>query len=508
MSRTRRGPRYDPSMPLEPGSTFADFKVLQLLGSGGMGEVYLVEHPRLPRTDALKVLPAAISADPAYRQRFTREADLAARLWHPNIIGLHDRGEFNDQLWISMDYVRGLDVAELLQHRRPGGLQPDEVAAIALAVASALDYAHASGLLHRDVKPANILLSYDHGDGERRIVLSDFGIARPIEEIGGLTTTNMTVGTVSYAAPEQLMGQSIDGRSDQYALAATVFHLLTGSPPFADSNPAVVISKHLNAPPPRLADHRPELGAADSVMARALAKNPADRFGRCTDFAQALAAALAPSGRTAPVTAADATAASVTSPSWHHVETQHAGAAGAPFGYPTAPAVPQPAPRSAAALVVPLVLVALLVGAVAFAIPQFLRGDPRPSTAPPQWQPYVDFATTFTEHLMTTSPPTADANIERIISESTGQFRQEFSDQRDSFRKSLLDAGVTTTSKANVGALASVDDASHTALVLVAATSTVSNSNGANNDPQSWRLQVTVEKSDDAYKTSKVEFTE
>ena len=222
----RRG--YDPAMPLPNGSTFAGFTILRLLGSGGMGEVYLAQHPRLPRRDALKLLPLDWSADDEYRTRFIREADLASTLWHPHIVGVHDRGEANGQLWISMDYVDGLDAARLLADRYPAGMPVDDVVRIVTAVASGLDYAHKQGLLHRDVKPANIMLTHLDDDGEQRILLTDFGIARNVDDISGLTTTNMTVGTVAYSAPEQLMGEDIDGRADQYALAATTYHLLTG----------------------------------------------------------------------------------------------------------------------------------------------------------------------------------------------------------------------------------------------------------------------------------------
>ncbi|MGH3676422.1 MAG: serine/threonine-protein kinase [Mycobacterium sp.] len=274
-------------MPLADGQTFAGYIIVRLLGSGGMGEVYLADHPRLPRRDALKVLPADVSADSEYRQRFNREADLAATLWHPHIVGVHDRGDFEGQIWISMDYVEGTDAAELLRDRYPNGMPKRQVLEIVTAVAEALDYAHQQNLLHRDVKPANIMLT-DPEVGEQRILLGDFGIARRVDDASGLTATNMTVGTVFYAAPEQLMGDDLNGRADQYALAATAFHLLAGSPPFQHSNPTVVISQHLTASPPAIADRRPELSALDPVFAKALAKDPKDRFDRCADFARAL----------------------------------------------------------------------------------------------------------------------------------------------------------------------------------------------------------------------------
>ncbi len=274
-------------MPLACGATFADYTILRRLGSGGMAEVYLAQHPRLPRRDALKVMSEAITADTDFRERFLREADLTATLWHPNIVQVHDRGEFDGHLWISMDYVEGTDAARLVKDRYPAGMPIQDVCAIVTAVADALDYAHKRGLLHRDVKPANILLT-EPEDGKRRILLADFGIARPLGDISGLTATNFTVGTLAYAAPEQLVGADIDGRADQYALAATAFHLLTGAPPFQHDNPVAVISQHLTAPPPKLSDRRPELASLDDVLSTALAKDPADRFDRCDEFAAAL----------------------------------------------------------------------------------------------------------------------------------------------------------------------------------------------------------------------------
>ena len=285
-------------MPLANGDVFAGYQILRPLGFGGMGEVYLVAHPRLPRHDALKILPAEMSSDREFRGRFNREAELAAALYHPHIVGIHDRGESSGQLWISMDYIDGPDAGRLLRERYPTGMPPREVTEIVSAVADALDYAHARGLLHRDIKPPNILLTNPER-GRRRILLADFGIARNTAENSGLTDTNVTLGTVNYAAPEQLMGSAVDGRADQYGLAGTAYTLLTGTPLFADSNPAVVIGRHLNAAPPHLADRRPELAALDPVLAKALAKNPAERYPSCTDFANALRQAVE-TGRSAP----------------------------------------------------------------------------------------------------------------------------------------------------------------------------------------------------------------
>ncbi len=294
-------------MPLTNGQIFAGYTIIRLLGSGAMGEVYLAQHPRLPRKDALKVLSADVSADADYRARFAREADVASTLWHPNIVGVHDRGGDDGQLWISMEFVDGTDAASLLRDRYPVGMPADEVATIIAAIASALDYAHQRGLLHRDVKPANILLANPE-DCERRILLGDFGIARNVNDVSGLTKTNMTVGTVAYCAPEQLLGEEIDGRADQYSLAATAYHLLTGSQLFPSSNPAVVISRHLNVPPPALADSRPDLAKLDAVLAIGLAKQPDDRFRRCSDFARALSEQINPG---VPITSAPTALAAV-----------------------------------------------------------------------------------------------------------------------------------------------------------------------------------------------------
>jgi serine/threonine protein kinase, bacterial len=274
-------------MSLNNGDAFAGYAIVKRLGAGGMGEVYLAQHPRLPRRDALKVLPAALTADLEFRQRFSREADLASELWHPHIVGIHDRGEFEGQLWLSMDYVEGTDAAELLRSRHPSGMPRSEAFTIISAIADALDYAHQRGLLHRDIKPANILLS-DTDPRGRRILLADFGIARQVGDISGLTATNMVMGTTAYAAPEQLLGHDIDGRADQYALGCTAFHVLTGVAPYDNSNAAVVISQHLSAPPPQLSARRPDLADLGATITRVLAKDPASRYSSCSEFAAAL----------------------------------------------------------------------------------------------------------------------------------------------------------------------------------------------------------------------------
>jgi len=286
-------------MPLADGQSFAGYTIEGTLGVGGMGEVYLAKHPRLPRRDALKVLGTEVSHDDEYRQRFNQEAEMVATLHHPNIVTIYDRGDYDGSLWIAMEFVDGTDASRLLTEVHPRGIPAAEVVRIVNAVADALDHAHSHQLLHRDIKPANILLGRpESGDGA--IMLADFGVARWVGQPSDLTGSDMTVGTVTYAAPEQLKGEMIDGRADQYALAATAFHLLTGAAPFANSNPAVVISSHLSAAPPVIGEQRPDLALFGSVFARALAKDPAQRYGSCRDFAADLADALATDGGTTP----------------------------------------------------------------------------------------------------------------------------------------------------------------------------------------------------------------
>ena len=303
-------------MSLAVGQVFAGYTIVRRLGAGAMGEVYLAEHPRLPRQDALKVMVQQVSTDSEYRERFNREAQNAATLSHPNIVTLYDRGEFEDQLWLSMDYIEGTDASRLLEQQYRKGLPPDEVVRIVAAVADALDYAHQRRLLHRDVKPANILLAKLDSGGWRAL-LGDFGIARRVDDSSGLTQSNIAVGTVAYAAPEQLMGLPLDGRADQYSLAATAFELLTGSHLYQDRNPAVVISQHVTAPPPQIAERKPELSGLGPVLSKALAKAPDDRYATCTDFADALARRL--NGAVDEIGDTDATvAASAMVPPNHH----------------------------------------------------------------------------------------------------------------------------------------------------------------------------------------------
>ncbi|HEY2085681.1 MAG TPA: serine/threonine-protein kinase [Mycobacterium sp.] len=274
-------------MPLVIGATAAGFSIVRQLGYEEFGELYVAEHPRLPRHQVLHLIPAETSVDLDYRARFDEESDLAAALWHPNIAGLTDRGEFEGQLWLSSEYIDGSDAAELLGEGHLDGLPPRMVIEIVSAIADALDYAHDRGVLHRYVNPGNILVSKSPAD-RRRIALTGLGVARPAGVNNTLTRAGMFIGTAGYTAPEQLMGDELDGRADQYALAASAFHLLTGAPPFAHFNPSVVVNRQLNDRAPRPSEIRPDLTEFDAIFARALSKDPVDRFRRARDFAKAL----------------------------------------------------------------------------------------------------------------------------------------------------------------------------------------------------------------------------
>jgi serine/threonine-protein kinase len=278
---------YHLPMPLVIGATAAGFCIVRQLGYEEFGELYVAEHPRLPRQQVLHLIPAEISVDLDYRVRFNQESDQAAALWHPNIAGLTDRGEFEDQLWLSTEYIDGSDSVELLGDGHLDGMPPRMVIEIVSAIADALDYAHDSGVLHRYVNPGNILISKSPAD-RRRIALTGFGVARPEGAHNLLTRAGMFIGTASYTAPEQLLGDELDGRADQYALAASAFHLLTGAPPFAHFNPSVVVNRQLNDRPPRPSEIRPDLTEFDAIFARALSQDPVDRYRRGRDFAKAL----------------------------------------------------------------------------------------------------------------------------------------------------------------------------------------------------------------------------
>ncbi|HEY5881422.1 MAG TPA: protein kinase [Nakamurella sp.] len=281
-------------MVLNPGEQFAGYSIESVLGTGGMGAVYLAKHPRLPRRDALKLLNPAFSNDPNFRARFEREADLAAGLVHRNIVAVYDRGSVDGQLWISMQYVAGVD-ASVAARAGDGSMTPHRVVHIISEVGAGLDYAHRAGLLHRDVKPANILLAAPDDPSEpEHVLLTDFGIAKSTtDEVQHLTGTGNLLATLAYASPEQIEARHLDHRVDIYALGCVLYELLTGSVPYPENSPFATMTAHLKNPIPKVTERVPWLPPGlDAVVAKALAKDPDERFNSCRELSLAARAAL------------------------------------------------------------------------------------------------------------------------------------------------------------------------------------------------------------------------
>jgi serine/threonine protein kinase len=272
---------------LAPGYRVGGYLIERLIGTGGMAAVFRARDERLDRVVALKLL----TGDEVVRQRFAREARAVAAVDHPHIIPVYEAGEAGAVLYIAMRYVGGDDLRTIVH--RDGPLQAKRAAGFVSAVASALDAAHDAGLIHRDVKPANILVDAGPGRPEHTY-LSDFGLARSVLSAGALTGAGQFLGTPEYAAPEQISGGApVDGRADQYALGCVAFTLLTGSPPFQREEPMALLYAHLSVPPPAVTALRPGLPAAvDQVLATVLAKEPDQRYGSCGEFADALRDAL------------------------------------------------------------------------------------------------------------------------------------------------------------------------------------------------------------------------
>ena len=270
------------------GSRVAGYRLEGQIGQGGMAVVFRAHDERLDRQVALKILAPALAADDAFRQRFIRESRAAAAVDDPHIIPVFEAGEAAGVLFIAMRYVGGGDMRTLMD--REGPLSAARAAAIVSPVASALDAAHVAGLVHRDVKPANVLVDAQPGRPDH-VYLSDFGLSKGAAS--SLTGTGQFLGTLEYIAPEQIEGKAVDGRADEYALACAAFELLTGEPPFRRDEAMAVMYAQLSEPPPLLTSRRPDLPpAADQVFARALAKAPGDRYPSCREFADALRAAF------------------------------------------------------------------------------------------------------------------------------------------------------------------------------------------------------------------------
>lgn len=271
-------------MDLPPGTVFCGYRIERLVGAGAMGAVYLAAHPRLSRLVALKVLDEARGRDARVRARFEREAELAGRLEHPNIVPVFDRSAPGEKiLWLSMRYVDGGDAAAAV--RRAGPLEMRRAVRLIADAAAGLDFAHRHQVLHRDVKPANILIDADDTGGERALV-ADFGIARAVDDT---VTAGVVSGSLAYTAPELFEADGGDHRADIYSFGCTVFELLTGRTPFVRSDQASMIAAHLSAPPPSLRALRPDVPPElDAAVTAALAKDPGERPGDCGELVAGL----------------------------------------------------------------------------------------------------------------------------------------------------------------------------------------------------------------------------
>jgi Protein kinase domain len=267
------------------GTELAGYRIVEPLGRGGTSVVYRAEHVRLGRPAALKLL-APVLGEAGFRDRFLRESQLAASIDHPSILPVYDAGEEDGFLYIAMACVEGSDLKTLLAEE--GRLPVRRALRILGQIGSALDAAHARGLVHRDVKPANILVGADD-----RAYLSDFGVVKELAS-NGTTRTGTFVGTIEYCAPEQIEGRAVDGRADVYALACVLYECLTGTPPFHRPSEVAVLNAHLHAPPPKLTRAAPELPSAlEPVIAKALSKSPLDRYGSCAELLAAARGAVA-----------------------------------------------------------------------------------------------------------------------------------------------------------------------------------------------------------------------
>ena len=271
---------------LRTGTRIAGYELEERIGTGGMAVVFRARDERLNRQVALKFLLHSTEADATFRQRFLGESRAAAAIDHPHIVPVFAAGEADGALFIAMRYVPSGDLRALM--RRAGPFSPSRAATIVSSVASALDAAHGAGLVHRDVKPSNILVDVQSGRPDH-VYLSDFGLSKAADS-AGLAGSGRFLGSPGYTAPEQIEGLWVDGRADQYSLACTAFELLSGAPVFPRAQITAVIWAHMSVRPPPLTSRQPGLpAAADAVLAKALAKAPGDRYGSCREFADAAA---------------------------------------------------------------------------------------------------------------------------------------------------------------------------------------------------------------------------
>ena len=291
----------DVKADFSPGSLFGGYRIESFVARGGMGMVYKATQLALERTVALKLVAPELAHDPAFLERFKREAQLAASIDHPNILPVYEAGEIDGQLFLAMRFVVGTDMDSLIREER--ALAPERAAAIAVQVAGALDAAHGRGLVHRDVKPANVLIAEEYG--EERAYLTDFGLTKNVATDARLTRTGQMVGTLDYVAPEQVQGGSVDGRADTYALACLLFVAVTGQLPFDRPTDAAKLWAHINDEPPSAAALSPAVSSElDGVIRRGMAKSPGERYPSSGQFARAARAAATTAAPATPATPA------------------------------------------------------------------------------------------------------------------------------------------------------------------------------------------------------------
>jgi serine/threonine protein kinase len=288
------------------GTKVADYRIEREVGRGGMAVVYRARDLRLDRTVALKLLAPELARNDTFRLRFTHESRAAAAIDHPHIVPIYEAGETDGVLYIAMRYVEGSDLRHVLD--RSGPLAPSVVVRIAAQVASALDAAHEHGLVHRDVKPGNILVARGtDSDHPEHSYLTDFGLTKKSLSLTGFTTVGQFVGTLDYVAPEQISGRPVDGRCDVYGFACVVYESLAGHPPFRRDDDMALLWAHQYDQPPPLTESRPDLAPqVDPVFTKALAKPPDERHASCLAFVSDLRASLTGGPDTShPATAVD-----------------------------------------------------------------------------------------------------------------------------------------------------------------------------------------------------------
>ncbi|HWK27783.1 MAG TPA: protein kinase [Solirubrobacter sp.] len=417
---------------LEPGDVFAGHRIEAVAGRGGMGVVYRATQLALDRTVALKVIAPGLLEDQNVRHRFVRESKVAASIDHPNVIPIYYAGQENGVAYIAMRYVAGDDVRSLV--RREGPLPPQRAAAIVAQIGSALDDAHAAGLVHRDVKPANVLIATgDH------VYLTDFGLTKHALSVAGTTKPGHWVGTLDYVAPEQIRGERVDARADVYALGCVLFFTLTGQVPFKRDGDEARLWAHLSEPPPKPSSLDPEIPKAfDDVIERALAKDPEDRYPSAGDLGRAALAAatnrrpdeterLVAKGAAAPIEAATVTAARPQDQTKRQPEPE------------TRALTPSKSPRRRGLIAAALVLVAAVGVGTAFALTRDHKDTPPPPRPTPTATP-TPTPTPEGQHILKTLTVGKRPNVVRVAGDIVfvGSFRNDRVDLIDVKKRKKL----------------------------------------------------------------------